>query len=205
MFWYHEDLERLENQISTLTYEPKTIFYGSSTFTLWSDLDRIFEKYASLNLGFGGSTLAACTWFFDKVFKNIKSIDAIIIYAGDNDLGEGRHPEEVVLFFENLVQKIRSKYGDIKCTCISIKPSIARRHLQESIHFTNTCLKKITTKDKNLFFVDIFSDFLDENGNPNPKFYEEDGLHFNKKGYELLKNILQENNHIFSDKILQNI
>ena len=38
MFWFHQDLERLENQIQELEYDPKLIFYGSSTFTLWRRL-----------------------------------------------------------------------------------------------------------------------------------------------------------------------
>lgn len=204
MFWYHPDLERLEHTVEELTYEPKLVFYGSSTFTLWDELETIFEDYSPINLGFGGSTLAACTWFFDRIFKNIKNPDAIIIYAGDNDLGEGRHPEEVILFFENLLKKIREKYGDIKFTFISIKPSIARKHIQSSIHYTNMCIKKLIDKDKNAFYVDIFNDFLDKNGNANHKYFEEDGLHFNDIGYKLLTKSLQKNNQIFPEGILQN-
>jgi len=204
MFWFHPDLERLEKSIQKLKYTPKTVFYGSSTFTLWNELETIFQEYNPLNLGFGGSTLAACTWFFDKIFTNLNEIDAIVIYAGDNDLGEGRHPEEVVLFFENLLKKIREKYGDIKFTFVSIKPSIARKHLQGSIHYTNACIKKITDNDKNAFFVDIFNDFLDKHGNANRKYFEQDGLHFNATGYKLLEKSLQKNAQIFPQEILQN-
>lgn len=205
MFWFYQDLERLENQIQELDYNPKLIFYGSSTFTLWDKLPVIFKSYNPLNLGFGGSTLASCTWFFDRVFKNIKDIDAIVIYAGDNDLGEGRHPEEVLLFLENLLEKIRNKYGNIKCTCISIKPSISRRHLQESIHFTNSNIEKLMSKDSNFYYVDIYNSLLDSQGNPDSKYFEEDGLHFNKLGYQLLTNILKKHTEIFPKKILTEV
>lgn len=205
MFWYHTDLERLEDEIQNLGYEPKTVFYGSSTFTLWNDLINAFKEHNPVNLGFGGSTLAACTWFFDRVFKNINHIESIIIYAGDNDLGEGRHPEEVVLFLENLLEKIRTKFGNIKCACISIKPSVARRHLQESIHYTNTCIKNLTYKDKNFYFINIFDKLLDEKGNPDKRYYQEDGLHFNEKGYAVLLNAIENNKGIFPEKILVNI
>ena len=204
MFWYHADLERLEKKIETINYKPKVCFFGSSTFTLWNAAETVFEDYNAINLGFGGSTLASCTWFFERIFKNINSIDSIIIYAGDNDLGEGRHPEEVILFFENLLKKTREKYGDIKFTFISIKPSIARKHIQSSIHYTNMCIKKMIDKDDNAFYVDIFNDFLDKNGNANRKYFEEDGLHFNDRGYKLLTKLLQKNNQIFPEGILQN-
>ena len=205
MFWYHPDLERLEIQIQKLEYNPKLIFYGSSTFTSWSKCRTIFKEYNPLNLGFGGATLAACTWYFDRVFENIKEIDAIVIYAGDNDLGDGRHPEEVVLFLENLLLKIREKYGNVKCTWLSIKPSSARIELLESIHYTNKSVKKLMSKDDNFYFVDIYHALLDENGKPDGKYFNEDGLHFNKKGYKLLTKALKENPKIFPKKILQKI
>ncbi|RXP52262.1 GDSL family lipase [Lutibacter sp. HS1-25] len=200
MFWYHEDLERLEEDISTLPYKPKLIFYGSSTFTLWNDLPIIFEKYKPLNLAFGGSTLAACTWFFDRVFNNIKNIEAIVIYAGENDLADGRHPEEVILFLENLLAKIRVKYGNIPCTLISIKPSVARNHLLNSIHFTNSHIQKLMSKDKNCHYVNIYDLMLDNEGKPNDKYFGEDGLHLNDLGYKLLLDTLNKYPEILPNK-----
>lgn len=205
MFWYHQDLERLEKEVKTLEYNPKLVFYGSSTFTLWGELTTIFKDYNAINLGFGGSTLAACAWFFDRVFKNIENIEAVVIYAGDNDLGDGRHPEEVLLYLETLLSKIRTKYGDVKCTCISIKPSIARRHLLESIHFTNSNIEKLMSKDPNSYFLDIYNNFLDKNGNPIAKYFEDDGLHFNAAGYNVLLRILQSHPEIFPEKVLAKI
>lgn len=197
MFWYHPDLERLEKEIQNLKYNPKTVFYGSSTFTLWQELTTIFKEHKPVNLGFGGSTIAACSWFFNRVFKNLHDVDAFIIYAGDNDLGDGRHPEEVVLFLETLLLKIKEKYGNIKCTYISIKPSISRKHLQSSISYANSNIKKLSKKYDNFYYVNIFDPLLDHAANPNPKYFLEDGLHFNKKGYELIVNQLKKQPEIF--------
>lgn len=197
MFWYQQDLERLEKDIEALRYNPKLVFYGSSTFTLWTELTTIFKEYQPLNLGFGGSTLAACTWFFDRIFKNVHNIEAIIIYAGDNDLGEGRHPEEVILFLENLLAKVRNKYGNIPFTCISIKPSITRWHLCKSILFTNRNIKNMMLKDPNFHFVDIYPAMLGSNGCPKAEYFAEDGLHLNPKGYKLWLEILKQHPEIF--------
>lgn len=201
MFWYHEDLERLEREIASLEEEPKMVFYGSSSFTLWNDLTEIFKEYKPVNLGFGGSTLGACTWFFERVFENIKKPEAIVVYAGDNDLGDNRHPEEVVLFFENLLIKIREKYGDIPCTFISIKPSISRWYLSDSIRYTNSNIKELCLKDENFHFVNIYDDMLDSNGYPNGKYFVEDGLHLSKKGYRLWAKKMKEKKEIFPEKI----
>ncbi len=201
MFWYHEDLERLEKEIASLDYDPKMVFYGSSTFTLWKELTEIFKEYKPINLGFGGSTLGACTWFFERVFEKIKNPEAIVIYAGDNDLGENRHPEEVVLFFESLLAKIRAKYGSIPCTFISVKPSISRWHLSGSIRYTNSNIKELCLKDSNFHYLNIYDDMLDKNGHPNGKFFLEDGLHLSKKGYKLWAEKIKEKREVFPAKI----
>lgn len=200
MFWYHDDVVRLEKKIKKIPYEPKTVFYGSSTFTLWEELEQLYQPYKPVNLGFGGSTLAACTWFFDRVFKDIKNPDRVIIYAGDNDLGNGRHPEEVMLFLENLLNKITVKYGDVKCTVVSIKPSIARYNLLQSIHFTNGLIKELMATKKNYSFVDIYDAILDYNNIPNRKYFEQDGLHFNNLGYDVIIDALKKQSKITAEK-----
>ncbi len=202
MFWYHEDLERLEKEITNLAYDPKLVFYGSSSVRLWNELTTVFKEYKPVNLGFGGSTLAACTWFFERVFENIKKPEAIVIYAGDNDLGDGRHPEEVVLFFESLLSKIRKKYGDIPCSFVSIKPSINRWHLSGSIRYANSNIKELTLKDANFHFVNIYDDMLDEDGYPKEEYFVEDGLHLSKKGYNMWLEKIKSCTEIFPEKIL---
>ena len=202
MYWYHDDLQRLEKEIASLTKNPEMVFYGSSTFTLWTELTSIFKEHHSINLGFGGSTLAACTWFFERVFKNINSTKAIVIYAGENDLGEGRHPEEVILFLENLLLKIGKKYGDIPCTYISIKPSLNRWHLQQSIRFTNSNIEKLMNTKPNFHYVNIHNLMLDQEEKPKPEYYIEDGLHLSKLGYQLWTIVLKEHKEIFPQRKL---
>ena len=112
--------------------DPKVVFYGSSSIRLWETLHEDFAAYQAVNLGFGGSTLAACDWFFDRLL-GMYHPECLIVYAGDNDLGDGRHPEEVFLFFQQLVANARRKFGDMPCAYISIKPSISRWNIVDSI------------------------------------------------------------------------
>lgn len=67
MEWYEADVLAAIPQREKCTYDPETIFYGSSTFTLWKRLHEEFKEFRPVNLGFGGSTLAACVWFFNKI------------------------------------------------------------------------------------------------------------------------------------------
>jgi lysophospholipase L1-like esterase len=60
-------------------------------------------------------------------------------------------------------------------------------------------------KDNHFYYIDIYNPLLDKNGSPNIKYFEEDGLHFNKKGYQILSNSLLAHPEIFPQKVLQEI
>ncbi|WP_159467573.1 GDSL-type esterase/lipase family protein [Dyadobacter sp. 3J3] len=185
MYWYEEEVQRVENELLRVTYQPETIFYGSSSITLWETLYTDFADLKPVNLGFGGSTLAACVWFFDRIIGPLNSAKRIILYAGDNDLGDGRHPEEAFLSYRQLIGQIRNKFGNIPCYFISIKPSIQRWEILGQIIETNRLVKEETETDTFQHYIDIFPLMLDENGLPDPSLFEEDGLHLSIKGYDV--------------------
>ena len=193
MFWYEEEVLRVEKVLQNLDYAPETVFYGSSTFTLWNTLHEDFVDFKPVNLGFGGSTLAACAWFFERIFTPVTSVKSILVYAGDNDLGDGRNPEEVCLFYRQLISGIRQKYGNIPCSFISIKPSLQRWQLLDQIKDTNALIKIETENDPFQHYIDIFPETLNENGYPRKSFFEEDGLHLSKEGYSVWKDIIRKN------------
>ena len=190
MQWYENEVQRLEKEKESQKYEPKMIFYGSSSIRLWETLDHDFAAYQPGNLGFGGSTLAACVWFFDRLFASYRP-ESIIVYAGDNDLGDGRHPEEVFIFFRQLVASTRQRFGNIPLAFISIKPSISRWNIVDSIRYTNKIIEEEIKKEgNNLHFINVYNKMTDNAGYPKREFLDPDGLHINEKGYALWKEIL---------------
>jgi lysophospholipase L1-like esterase len=203
MLWYEDEVERVEAERENLTYEPETIFYGSSSFTNWKSLCTDFEFLKPANFGFGGSTLAACTWFFDRIVGPVKSGKCIIIYAGDNDLGDGRDPKEVCLFYMQLISKIRKSFGDIPCFFISIKPSIQRWQIIDRIISANELIKKEIDADPFQNYINIFDLMINDQGYPKKSLFENDGLHLSAEGYVLWKEviikILTEYGYIKSD------
>lgn len=190
MQWYEEEVKRLESDIAGLSHNPQLIFYGSSSIRLWDSLEEDFKQYVPLNIGFGGSTLAACSWFFERLFTNLTP-NSIIVYAGDNDLGDGRNPEEVLLFFNQLIHFVHEKYGDIPLGFISIKPSISRWDIVGKIKNTNSLIEALIQKTGgNVFYINVYDSMTDIKGYPKWEFLESDGLHVNEKGYQLWKEII---------------
>lgn len=191
MDWYEEDVEAVIAKRSKCPYDPKTIFYGSSSIRLWSTLYEDFKDYRPVNLGFGGSTLAACAWFFDRIVTPIRNPQIFILYAGDNDLGDGRHPVEVLFFFRQFMLKLRENYPRIPFFFISIKPSISRNGIIKEIIYTNTLIRnEIKNSAGNDHFVNIYSKMIDGDGRPIASYFEEDGLHLNAAGYTIWREVI---------------
>jgi lysophospholipase L1-like esterase len=193
MKWYENDVKGAVSKRQHCKYKPKSIFYGSSTITQWDTLYVDFEEFAPVNLGFGGSTLAACVWFFDEIVAPLEQPEKFILYAGDNDLGDGRHPEEVCIFYREFVIKLRQSYQEVPLYFVSIKPSISRVNLTEEIIRTNNLIKAEIDKGDNQHYVNIFEKMIDSKGHPIKKYFKHDGLHLNEKGYEVWKEAILEN------------
>lgn len=186
MQWYQEEVKRLAQlPVAAAAARPKVAFYGSSTFTRWLTLAPDFAPVQAVNLGFGGSTLAACAWFFERVVPR-QHPAALLVYAGDNDLGDGRTPEEVVLFFEQLLAVSQKTLGEIPWCFISIKPSPARLYLRDNIERANACIRqRLAALGPPYYFLDLYPAMLDGQGQPQRVLYEADGLHLSPAGYAL--------------------
>ena len=190
MVWYENDVKKLEALKGTLPYVPETIFYGSSSIRLWTSLYDDFIPWRPVNLGFGGATLAACVWFFDRIMAPYAPRH-IVCYAGDNDLGDGRTAEEVFIFFKQLLCKIEKRYPGVPVTFISIKPSIARWNMVNGIRYANQLIQQeIDSYGGLYYYVNIFDRMLDVDGHPIRELFDTDGLHLSQKGYALWKEIV---------------
>jgi lysophospholipase L1-like esterase len=184
MTWYEDDVKGLEKKRQEYPYPPETLFYGSSSMRLWETLYTDFKDYKPANLGFGGSTLAACVWFFDRIMAPLQP-KRIIFYAGDNDLGDGRTSEEVFIFFQQLMVRVKQSFGDIPFAFISVKPSITRWGINDRIKYTNQLIENEIKKQPNAQYIDIYNQMTDASGYPKRELYLPDGLHLSAKGYDL--------------------
>ncbi|WP_233575694.1 SGNH/GDSL hydrolase family protein [Noviherbaspirillum saxi] len=166
------------------------LFVGSSSIRLWDGLETQFEAMpVVVKRGFGGSRMEDCKNYLGRLVVPYKP-RLVIVYAGDNDLAEGRTPEQVMQSFSEFVKGVHTALPDTKIAYMSIKPSPARRGLLDKVRATNTLIENYIASSSNIRYIDIFTPMLDANGNPRTELFREDALHLNTTGYALWKSVI---------------
>lgn len=188
---YERDIRILEKRYLKKHQNP-VVFYGSSSIRLWTDLQKDFPDFEILNLAFGGATLEYCIHYFDRLVAPL-NMRSFVFYAGDNDIGFGRLPEQIFTLFEEFYYKFRRCFPDTKFTYVSIKPSPDRLPAVDRIQITNRMIKNFLAKEKNTFFLNIFDHMMNGNGYVRHDLFMPDGLHMNSKGYEVWKEMFENN------------
>jgi lysophospholipase L1-like esterase len=158
------------------------LFVGSSSIRLWKTLARDFPGERVINRGFGGSRIADSTALAERIIFPYEP-RTIVFYAGDNDLAEGRTPEQVAADYQTFVQTIRAKLPQTRIAFISIKPSPLRWHLHDKIVSANRQIAAM--KGDGLVFVDSYSAMLGADGQPRTEMFAADRLHMNERGYRV--------------------
>ncbi|NOT47004.1 MAG: hypothetical protein HOP17_04555 [Acidobacteria bacterium] len=158
------------------------LFVGSSSIRMWTDLAADFPDKKIINRGFGGSQIADSTYFTDRIIIPYQP-KMILLYAGDNDLNDGKTPEQVFADYGAFVDKVRVKLPKAKIAFIAIKPSPSRAELLPKMAAANEMIKKYSTRKLNLVFIDIYKPMLGADGQPRIA----DMLHMNRGGYDVWK------------------
>jgi lysophospholipase L1-like esterase len=188
MEWYEHDVAALVQRLAAQPVAAPAVFYGSSSITLWTTLAADLRCARAVNAGFGGSTLAACEHFFERIVPPTDPA-ALVVYAGDNDLGDGRSPDDVVRSFRRLAAAVKLRCPSIPFGFIAIKPSPARASLIERIRSVNTEIRREIASVPGGYFIDVFEPMLAHH-RPLAELFGPDGLHLNRAGYDVWVNVL---------------
>lgn len=176
--------------------EPKIVFYGSSSFRLWTNLEDDFPEFQFLNIAFGGSTIEDCVGYYPLLLAQTNP-SHIVFYAGDNDIGNGADAPEVLSRFKSLMKLIRADFPEVQFTFLSIKPSPARERYLSIIEASNQLIKEFLSTQRHTSYVDIHYAMRGKDGAVDKDLFEEDQLHMNPDGYAIWKKALR--NHFLLD------
>lgn len=165
------------------------VFIGSSSIRLWTTLARDFPGVRAINRGFGGSEIADATHFADRIVIPYRPRQ-IVVYAGDNDLMNGKSPTQVAEAFTTFVQSVRRDLPDVRVAFIAIKPSPARASLIDAAREANRLILGYAKRSEGIDYIDIFTPMLGDDGRPRPELFVDDQLHLNAAGYGLWRDVV---------------
>lgn len=190
-FW--DDIQAFKKQDSiSFPAANLILFVGSSSFTMWKDVQDYFPGYKILNRGFGGSSLTDLIYYTEDVIVKYKP-KQIIIYCGENDFAASDTITTAIVFdrFITLFKKIRKECPNVPIAFISLKPSPSREHLLLFFNEANLLIESYLRRQNYTAFIDVYHFML----NPDETFVDdiflEDKLHMNKKGYAIWQKLIQ--------------
>jgi lysophospholipase L1-like esterase len=172
------------------------LFVGSSSIRLWDGLERQFgagdeavDGPVVIKRGFGGSRLVDVAQYLDRLVLPYRP-RLVVVYAGDNDLAEGRRPHEVLESFRSLVDGVQRELPQTRIAYVSIKPSPLRESLMPQIRETNALIRDYAGSTPGLDYIDIHTPMLGADGRPRGELFRADALHLNEAGYALWKTVI---------------
>lgn len=166
------------------------LFVGSSSIRLWTDLEQQFQTQpVVVKRGFGGSRMADCTRYLERLVLPYQP-RLVIVYAGDNDLAEGRSPQDVLASFTAFVEGVHEALPHTRIAYLSIKPSPLREALLPQVQETNRLIAQFVAAQPELAYIDVYSKMLDADGHPRKELFSADSLHMNEAGYALWKSVI---------------
>jgi len=161
------------------------VFAGSSSFTKWKDVAMYFPGYPIINRGFGGATLVDLIYYVEEAIIQYQP-SQVFIYCGENDMADVDtvSPATVLQRFKTLHTILLKKLPRAtKVVFVSLKPSVARWHLESKFIEANKLIEAYIATQKNIQYLDVHTAMLDENKEVFKDIFIADKLHMNPKGY----------------------
>lgn len=190
-FW--DDIQHFK-QLNKENPPPKNavLLVGSSSFTMWKDVDAYFPEKVIVNRGFGGSSLYDLNFYSEELLKPY-SPKQIIIYCGENDFAgnEKLKPREVFNRFKHFYAEIRKYYPEVPVAYVSIKLSPSRENLWPKFIETNSLIRKFMERKENAEYIDITKAMNGPDGKIRKDLFLEDMLHMKPEGYQIWKKVME--------------
>ena len=161
------------------------LFVGSSSIRMWHTMVTDFRDVpVIINRGYGGSTLEDSSHMVRQLVTQYQP-SQVLVYAGENDLQEGRSPTQVLASMKRLVQAVRAELPGARIAFISIKPSPSRANLLPLMKVSNSLIAEYLLMIHNAEYIDVYTPMLKPDGQPRPELFLPDMLHMNAAGYAM--------------------
>jgi lysophospholipase L1-like esterase len=176
--------------------ENEIIFLGDSIVDdgEWTEL---FKNLKIKNRGVPGDRSDGVLNRLEEVVSSLP--DKIFLMIGYNDLSKGVEIADTVANYKEILQTIRDRSPRTKIYIHSVLPvkydAYRGKVKNHQVIRLNNQLKQLS-KQFNLTYIDLFSNFCGSDQQLHAHFAGKDGLHLNGRAYQKWKSILE--NHIYN-------
>jgi lysophospholipase L1-like esterase len=167
-----------------------TLFVGSSSFRLWTNLAAAFPERRVINRGFGGSQMHELLALSDRLVTPYQARE-ILVYEGDNDLANRKSPEQIMREFRAFTREVHRQDPEAHIYFVAIKASPSRIKLQPLAAKANGLIQEYCASKPRLHFIDVYTPMLDAQGQPRADLFVEDELHLNGAGYAIWTRVIR--------------
>ncbi len=195
-------ISSMENVVQEYEKEPiekgKIVFYGPSNFTRWKEswgmtpLEEALKGKSGakccINRGFGSSGEEHHVYYYHRMVLPLAP--KVLVYKPSGNGGcFGYSTEECFELAQRVVAYTRADFPDTRIyLCSSCRrkeetpENLAKKREYDSL------LKELAENTPNCFFLDL------HNYKPfeNPDIFVQDGVHFNKEGYDIFADYFRE-------------
>lgn len=167
------------------------LFVGSSGIRQWATLAKDFPDHVVINRGFGGSTMAECLHYTDRIVLPHKP-KIVVLREGVNDLENPKVTvQQVADQYNEFVKQVQTALPDTRIIILSLNPTPGRAKSAAKEKELNILLKDMVTAGKNLTYVDLWDSMIGPDGKPRPELFAPDGIHNTAAGYQLWTQLIE--------------
>lgn len=166
----------------------QVVVVGSSTIRRWETATRALAPWGVVQRGLGGARVRDVALAADELIARHRP-SAVVVFAGTNDLAEGRAPTQVVDDVRCLVGRLRDRLGAVPIRFVAITPTPARWAGWADAVAVHEAVASWAADYPPLALVDTASAFLSTSPGPGQppaaELFDGDGLHLSESGYAL--------------------
>lgn len=166
------------------------LFVGSSSVRKWP-IRESFPEYRTIGRGFGGCFLSDVDYFAERIVFPYQP-RAIVLYAGENDMDDGRSAQGVFEIYERFAMRVHEHLPKTRLLILPIKPTPDRWTLWPEMKKANDLIREYTQTQPLEDYVDTATPMLNDDGQPRAELYVQDGVHLSPSGYALWTNIVTQ-------------
>ena len=166
------------------------LLHGDSITDWWLQeankpvFDKYFGNIRTANFAVAGDTTQGVLWGLQNGEGQGFQPKAVMLMIGTNNTGTFTAPE-IAEGVGAVVMELRRNFPDAKILLLAIFPrSVPGDAVRDKIAEVNRIISRLDDK-KNVFYMDIGKQFLDDKGVFLPDSFRADNLHPQAKGYDL--------------------